>query len=205
MKIHEYQAKELFRQYGVAVPQGKVVDSPTAAAEAFVELGGEAAVVKAQIHAGGRGKGTFREVPDQHGVQLVRNDAEAEEAASQMLGNTLVTIQTGEKGRVVNRLLIEEGCRIERELYLGIVVDRARGCPVFIASQEGGMEIEKVAAENPEAIIQEPFSVFVGLRPYQARKLAWKLGLTGDAAKAAVKFMTALAKLFLEKDCSLVE
>lgn len=148
MKIHEYQAKEILRQAGIGVPRGVVAESPPAAAEAFDALGGELAVVKAQIHAGGRGKGTIREHPDQRGVEIIRSREAAARAAERLLGKTLVTLQTGPQGRVVGRVLVEEGCDIARELYLGVVVDRSAGGPVLIASSAGGMDIEQVAAET---------------------------------------------------------
>ncbi|MFH1266734.1 MAG: ATP-grasp domain-containing protein, partial [Planctomycetota bacterium] len=144
MKIHEYQAKEILRQAGVAVPRGIVAESPEAAAAAFDELGGEIAVVKAQIHAGGRGKGTIKEKPEQHGVELVKSRDEAARVAANLLGGTLVTVQTGPGGQVVRRVLVEEGCEIARELYLGIVVDRGAARPVLMASGKGGMDIEHV-------------------------------------------------------------
>ncbi|MCA9262106.1 MAG: acetate--CoA ligase family protein, partial [Planctomycetales bacterium] len=144
MKIHEYQAKELFRQADVAVPDGSVARTPAEASDAFNALGGSLAVVKAQIHAGGRGKGTIKTNPEQRGVQLVRSAEEAAQVAEALLGNELVTIQTGPEGKLVNQVLVEGGCDIDRELYLGIVVDRARGLPVLMASKEGGMNIEEV-------------------------------------------------------------
>jgi len=205
MKIHEFQAKQIFRDANVAVPQGMVVDTPQAAGEAFQALGGKLAVVKAQIHAGGRGKGTILNIPQQHGVQLVRSRDDAQAAATNLLGHHLVTIQTGPEGQVVRRLLVEEGCRIARELYLGVVVDRASGGPVLIASQQGGMEIEKVAAEAPQAIFREPFRPDGGLASYQVRKLAWRLGLSGPAARSAETFMKRVCRVFVDRDCSLLE
>jgi succinyl-CoA synthetase beta subunit len=205
MKIHEFQAKQILREAGVAVPQGIVADTPAAVADAFDALGGKLAVVKAQIHAGGRGKGTIAGNPQQHGVQLVRSRAEAEGAAANLLGRKLVTIQTGPEGRVVRRILVEEGCQIARELYLGIVVDRGAAGPVLIVSSEGGMDIETVAAHTPERIYREAFSPDAGLRSYQTRKLAAKLGLSAAATKGAEKFMQRLCKVFVDKDCSLVE
>ena len=178
MKIHEFQAKALFRQAGIAVPEGVVVTSADEASAAFDKLGGDLAVVKSQIHAGGRGKGRFREHPDQAGVVLVRSAAEARENATRMLGSTLVTIQTGDDGKQVNTLFVEQGLEIARELYLGIVVDRTVGGPVLIMSSEGGVEIEKVAEETPEKILSEPFDAAQGLFPYQARKLAYALGFS---------------------------
>jgi succinyl-CoA synthetase beta subunit len=177
MKIHEYQAKQVLRDAGVAVPRGIVADAPQAAAAAFHDLGGEVAVVKAQIHAGGRGKGTVLDIPKQHGVQLVYSPQEAAAVASNLLGHTLVTVQTGPQGRVVHRVHVEQACRVLRELYLGIVVDRAAERPVLIASVHGGIEIEQVAAEHPEAIFREPFTPDAGLRSFQVRKLAQRLGL----------------------------
>lgn len=205
MKIHEYQAKKIFQDSGVKVPRGIVADTPQAAANAYSELGGSVAVVKAQIHAGGRGKGTIKEHPKQHGVQLVRSTQETAEVAGHLLGHTLVTIQTGPDGQVIRRVLVEEGCDIARELYLGIIVDRAAARPVLMASSQGGMDIEKVAAETPELIFHESFDPSVGLLPYQARKLAQKLELTGPSVRAADRFMRALCRVFVDNDCSLVE
>lgn len=205
MKIHEFQAKELFANAGVAVLQNRVATSPEQAAAAFEELGGPIAVVKAQIHAGGRGKGTTKEDPEQHGVQLVRSAEEAQQVAAGLLGKTLVTIQTGPEGKVVNQVLIEEGCDIARELYLGIVLDRATKMPVLMCSTEGGMEIEKVAEETPELIYKEHFDPHFGLQGYQVRKLCKKMGISGASVRAADKFMRTLCKLYVELDCSLAE
>ncbi|NLY01016.1 MAG: ADP-forming succinate--CoA ligase subunit beta [Rhodopirellula sp.] len=205
MKIHEYQAKQVLAEAGVAVPRGMVADTPNAVVNAFHELGGEIAVVKAQIHAGGRGKGAIKENPEQHGVELVRTAADARRVASDLLGHTLVTIQTAAEGRTVHRVLVEEGCRIARELYLGIVVDRATAGPVLIASSQGGMDIEKVAAETPELIFREPFHPDLGLQSYQVRKLARRLGLSGPSVRSAEKFMRGLCRVFVERDCSLIE
>lgn len=205
MKIHEYQGKTLFKAAGVPVPRGIVAKSAEEAAAAFTELGGSLAVVKSQIHAGGRGKGRFKEHPDQAGVVLVRSAEEAKENAQRMLGNTLVTIQTGEEGKQVNTLFVEEGLDIARELYLGIVVDREVGMPVLIVSSEGGMEIEVVAEESPEKILQEPFDPAYGLSPFQARKLAFALGMEGKAVRAAEKFFPLACKFFVDHDCSMTE
>ena len=205
MKIHEYQAKQVLRNAGVAVPESVVARSPEEAGAAYRELGGEVAVVKAQIHAGGRGKGTFKEIPSQHGVQLVKSAEEATGVALNMLGNHLVTIQSGEKGRLVNQVLVESGCDIARELYLGIVVDRAVAAPVLMVSSEGGMDIEVVAAKTPEKIFREPFDPVAGLAPYQARKLAKKLGLASGSLRSAENFMRGLCRVFLDRDCSLAE
>jgi len=205
MKIHEYQAKQILEDAGVAVPRGIVAQTPEAAAEAFDELGGGLAVVKAQIHAGGRGKGTVKECPQQHGVELVRSRDEAARVAANMLGNTLVTVQTGPEGQKVRRVLAAEGCDIARELYLGIVVDRAAALPVLMASAQGGVEIEQVAAETPELIFREPFHPDAGLRSFQVRKLAGRLGLAGRSVRSAGQFMQGLCRVFVEHDCSLVE
>jgi succinyl-CoA synthetase beta subunit len=205
MKIHEYQAKELLRGAGIAVPQGIMVTSANEAAAAFKTLGGPIDVVKAQIHAGGRGKGTIIDSPQQHGVQLVRSAEEAANVAGKLLGKKLVTIQTGPAGQTVGRVLIEAGCEIARELYLGIVIDRARAMPVLMASSQGGMNIEEVAAKTPELIFVEPFHPDAGLQAYQVRKLAAKLELTGTSVKSADKFFRALCKLFVSLDSSLVE
>jgi succinyl-CoA synthetase beta subunit len=205
MKIHEYQAKQLFRAAGVAVPQGIVAKSPDEVARAFETLGGPIAVVKSQIHAGGRGKGRFKEFPDQRGVVLVRSSVEARENAVRMFGNTLVTIQTGEEGKQVNTLFVEQGLKIARELYLGIVVDRDVGGPVLIMSSEGGMEIEEVAKHSPEKILSEPFDSLAGLYPYQARKMAYALGLDATAVRSAEKFLPQICRFFVNYDCSMVE
>jgi succinyl-CoA synthetase beta subunit len=205
MKIHEYQGKEVFKRYGVKVLENRVARSGDDAAKAFEELGGAVAVVKSQIHAGGRGKGTFIEKPDQHGVQLVKSAEEAKQAADNMLGNRLVTIQTGPEGKTVNQVIVEAGCDIDRELYLGIVLDRANKKPVLMCSQEGGVEIEKVAHETPEKIFKEHFDPAQGIESYQVRKLCKKLGITGKSVRAADKFMKALCKVYCETDCSLME
>lgn len=205
MKIHEYQAKGLLREAGIAVPRGIVAKTAEKASKAFTELGGPLAVVKAQIHAGGRGKGTIKSEPEQHGVQLVKSAEEAAAVAGRILGGELVTIQTGPEGQTVRQVLVEEGCDIARELYLGIVVDRACGMPVLMVSTEGGMNIEEVAANTPELIFKEAFHPDHGLDSYQVRKLAWKLGLTGSSIRSADKFMKALCRLFVNLDSSLLE
>src|SRR4051812_12098997 len=205
MKIHEYQGKQLLRDAGVAVPQGIMATTADEAAAAFRDLGGPLAVVKAQIHAGGRGKGTIKDNLKQHGVQLVRSDVEAASAAGNLLNQKLITIQTGPEGQTVRRVLIEAGCDIARELYLGIVVDRAAGAPVLMASSAGGMNIEDVAEKTPELIFKESFCPDAGLQSYQVRKLCTKLELTGASVRSAEKFMKALCKLFVSLDCSMVE
>ncbi|MHB0957535.1 MAG: ADP-forming succinate--CoA ligase subunit beta [Pirellulaceae bacterium] len=205
MKIHEYQAKHILREAGVAVLPGIVVRSAKEAEDAFHELGGAVAVVKAQIHAGGRGKGTVAEDPTQRGVQLVRSADEAAEAANRLLGKKLVTIQTGPAGHTVRQLLIEKGCDIRRELYLGIVLDRGVARPVLMVSSEGGVEIEKVAAETPERIHKAHFDPATGLHSFQVRQLCTKLGLTGSTVRSADRFMKALCRVFVQYDCSLAE
>src|SRR5579885_3052624 len=187
MKIHEYQAKALLARHGVPVPRGQAVSTPEQAEAAAKDIG-QTVVVKAQIHAGGRGNGG--------GVKLAQNPSEARQLAGKMLGMTLVTHQTGPEGRVVRRLLIEETLPIEKELYLGIVIDRAAARPVFMASAAGGMEIEQVAAENPDAIRKEYIDPGMGLEPFQARKLAFALGLKPEQINPAVQFMTRLYKAF---------
>ncbi len=205
MKIHEFQAKHILRDAGVAVLPGIVVRAAAEAAEAFQELGGSLAVVKAQIHAGGRGKGTVLDDATQRGVQLVRSADEAQQVAGRLLGKKLVTIQTGPEGQVVHQLLVEKGCDIARELYLGIVLDRGAARPVLMVSSEGGVEIEKVAAETPEKIFKEHFDPAAGLQSYQVRKLCAKLGLTGTTVRSAERFMKALCRVFVQCDCSLAE
>ncbi len=205
MKIHEFQAKEILRKAGVAVPQGIVARSGAEAAEAFRKLGGPLAVVKAQIHAGGRGKGTIKDNPKQHGVELVRSPEDAARVAEGLIGHPLVTIQTGPEGQTVRQVLVEQGCDIARELYLGIVVDRASAGPVLMVSSEGGMNIEDVAEKTPELIYKEKFNPAVGLEGYQARKLAARLGLTGPSLASAEKFMKGLCRVFVQSDCSLAE
>ncbi|HEX8070380.1 MAG TPA: ADP-forming succinate--CoA ligase subunit beta [Pyrinomonadaceae bacterium] len=197
MKIHEYQAKELLRRFGVPVPRGIVARSPEEAYHAAKELGTEVVVVKAQIHAGGRGKGG--------GVKLARSADEAQQLAQQMLGMKLVTHQTGPEGREVRVLLVEEGLPIDREFYLGIVLDRQTGRPVFMASSAGGMDIEEVAAHTPEKILKETIDPAVGFRPYQARKLAFGLGLPAELINLAAKFMQMLYAAYEQTDASLFE
>ncbi len=197
MNIHEYQAKAVFRQYQVPVPEGEVAFSVEEAVAAAKRLGGDVWVVKAQIHAGGRGKAG--------GVKLARSLAEVESHAGEILGKTLVTHQTGPAGKMVNRLLVEQGIDIQRELYMGIVLDRQAGQYVMMVSTEGGMEIEKVASETPEKIVKEWIHPGYGLEGYQLRKLGFALGLQGKQLKSAMKFMTALWKAFQASDASLVE
>ena len=197
MKIHEYQAKSVLARYGVPVPRGEVAFSPVEAGEIARRLGGEISVVKAQIHAGGRGKGG--------GVKLAKSADEAEQLAKQMLGMTLVTHQTGPEGRKVGRVLIEEGLQIERELYLSIVIDRASASPVIIASADGGMDIEEVAASHPERILREPVDPGTGVIAFQARKLAFGMGLPGGPANKLVKVLESLYTAFVETDASMIE
>ena len=197
MKIHEYQAKALLARYGVPVPQGEVIFNASEAAGVTQRLGGGTVVVKAQIHAGGRGKGG--------GVKVVKGPADAEAAAEKMIGMNLVTHQTGPSGQKVQRVLVEQGLSITRELYLGIVLDRASERLVLMVSQEGGVEIEKVAAETPEKIFKEYIHPGLGLSPFQARKLAFALGLSGTQIGQAVKLMTALYNAFIASDASLLE
>jgi succinyl-CoA synthetase beta subunit len=205
MKIHEYQAKQLLRQAKIPVPESIVARSGKEAADAFSKLGGKLAVVKAQIHAGGRGKGTIKTNPNQRGVQLVKSADEAATVADNILGKELVTIQTGPEGKQVNQVLVEAGCDIARELYMGIVVDRAASLPVLMVSSEGGMNIEEVAAHTPELIFKEHFCPDGGLKPYQVNKLCYRLGLKGGSVKSAHVFMKGMCKLFVDLDCSLVE
>src|SRR5499427_2045810 len=200
MKIHEYQAKAILKKYGVSVPRGSMATSREEAESIAKELlnsGSSAVVVKAQIHAGGRGKGG--------GVKIAKAVNDAGELAGKMLGMKLVTHQTGPEGRIVRRLLIEETLPIAKELYLGILVDRAEGKPVFMASAAGGMEIEQVAAENPDAIFKQHIDAGMGLEAFQARKIAFQLGLGGKQIAPAVQFLTSLYKAFLDTDASLVE
>jgi succinyl-CoA synthetase beta subunit len=197
MKIHEYQAKAILTRYGVPVPRGEVVFTKAEAGEVARRLGTPIVVVKAQIHAGGRGKGG--------GVKLARSDDEAEELAGAMLGMTLVTHQTGPEGRVVSRVLIEEGLQMTRELYLSIVLDRASGKPVMMASAAGGMDIEEVAAATPEKIAKVFVEPGVGLMPFEARQLAFAIGLEGPQVGKAVKLMRSLYDAFIATDASLIE
>jgi len=197
MKIHEYQAKAILAQHGVPVPRGEVALNAAEAGAIARRLGGDVVVVKAQIHAGGRGKGG--------GVKLARSVDEAEKLASQMIGMTLVTHQTGPEGRVVSRVLIEEGLKMTRELYLSIVLDRAAGKPVMMASADGGMDIEEVAAKTPERIHKVYIEPGVGIVPFEARQLGFAIGLDGAQVNKAVKLMTALYNAFVATDASLVE
>ncbi|MBI2212442.1 MAG: ADP-forming succinate--CoA ligase subunit beta [Acidobacteria bacterium] len=196
MKVHEYQAKEILKRYGVAVPRGVVTDNPEAVREIAKELGGRV-VVKAQIHAGGRGKGG--------GVKLAKTPDEAVEIAKQIIGMTLVTHQTGPEGRLVGKVLIEEALNIDRELYLGITLDRRIGKPVVMASKQGGMEIEEVAAKDPTAIHREAIDPILGMQPFQARRIAYALGLTGTAFKKCVDFCQKLMQAYIDTDASLAE
>jgi succinyl-CoA synthetase beta subunit len=197
MNIHEYQGKEILRKYGVSVPNGKVAFSVEEAVEAAKELGTQVCVVKAQIHAGGRGKAG--------GVKVAKNLEEVRTYASEILGKTLVTHQTGPEGKEVKRLLIEEGCDIKKEYYVGLVLDRATSKVVLMASEEGGTEIEEVAEKTPEKIFKEEIDPVVGLMPYQARRIAFNINIPKELVNQAVKFMMSLYSAYIEKDCSIAE
>jgi succinyl-CoA synthetase beta subunit len=197
MNVHEYQAKELLGSYGVAVPEGRLATTPAEAEAAARALGGDVVVVKAQVHAGGRGKAG--------GVKLARSPSEAKQAAADILGMTLVSHQTGPEGKLVRKVYVEAGSKIARELYLGVVLDRATEKLAVIASTEGGMEIEEVAAKTPEKILTEPIDANVGLQSYQARKIGFGLGLDAGQVKKFDAFLAGLYRLFVEKDASLAE
>ncbi len=197
MNIHEYQAKGLLAKFGVGVLSGQVAYTPDEAIEAARKLGGQVWVVKAQIHAGGRGKGG--------GVKVAKSLDEVRENAKRMIGMTLVTHQTGPKGKLVKRIYVESGCDIRRELYLGMLVDRATSRITIMASTEGGVEIEKVAAEHPEKIIKVAIDPATGIQPFHARKIAFGLGLEGNQVASCIKFVTAMYRAFVELDCSIVE
>ncbi len=224
MKVHEYQAKELLKKAGVAVPEGIVVTAPEEAAKAYAALGGGLIVVKAQVHAGGRGKGVAigpgddralaleiasgrKPRPDSmaKGVQLVKSAEDAQKAAASLLGKTLVTYQTGPQGSPISKVLVTVGHDIARELYLGMAVDRGLQCPVLMASTEGGVEIETVAQKSPEKILRVPIDVGLGLADFQARKVCKTLGLSGETAKKGATFFKNFVKLFLDSDASLAE
>jgi succinyl-CoA synthetase beta subunit len=197
MKVHEYQAREIMKAAGIPVPSSQVITSADQAAGAYTKIGAKTAVVKAQVHAGGRGKAGY--------VVLVNSAAEAQQHAARMLSTPMVSKQTGPQGVQVRKILLAEAVEIAREYYLGVVVDRARRTPVMMASAEGGVEIEEVAARNPAAIRKAWFHPHLGLQKFQAAALADAIGLTGEHGKTAVRIMTGLAKLFVEKDCSLAE
>jgi succinyl-CoA synthetase beta subunit len=197
MKIHEYQAKEILRKYNVPVPNGVLVSKKSEAPAAAKKLGTPVVVVKAQIHAGGRGKGG--------GVKLAKSPAEAEKHAGKIIGMTLVTPQTGSEGRLVKKVLIEEGMEIVKELYMGILVDRETSRVLIMASEAGGMEIEEVAADTPEKIIKEVVDPVIGVQPYLARKIAFALNLEGAALKAIIPFIINLYDSFVKEDCSMLE
>jgi succinyl-CoA synthetase beta subunit len=197
VKIHEYQAKSVLARYGVPVPRGEVAFTPAEAVDAAKRLGGRVNVIKAQIHAGGRGKGG--------GVKIARSPDEVEQFAKQLIGMTLVTHQTGPEGRKVGRVLVEEGLEIERELYLSILIDRASAAPVIIGSAAGGMDIEEVAAKEPEKILREHINPGTGIIPFQGRKLAFGMGLGAGPANKLVKLLDAIYKAFIETDASMIE
>ncbi len=206
MNIHEYQAKQLLDKYGVAIPRGGVAHSVDEAATQAQELGGPDYVVKSQIHAGGRGAGRFKDNPDgKGGIRIVKSVEEVRESAREMLGHVLVTKQTGPAGKEVKRIYIEEGCNIARELFLGMLLDRKTSRLTMMASTEGGMEIEEVAAETPKKILKVSIDPATGMLPYHARKLAFGLGLEAKQTGSAVKFMLAMYKAFTELDASIIE
>lgn len=197
MNIHEYQGKEILKQYGVSVPEGRVAFTAEEAVEAAKELGTDVVVVKAQIHAGGRGKAG--------GVKIAKNLNEVYTYAKELLGKTLVTHQTGPEGKEVKRLLIEAGCDIKKEYYVGLVLDRSTSRVVLMASSEGGMDIEEVAAKTPEKIFKETIDPLIGLAPFQARRIAFNIGIPNELVNQAVKFFIGLYNVFVEKDCSIAE
>ena len=206
MNIHEYQAKELLRKYGVAVPRGQVAFTVDEAVQAANELGGPVYVVKSQIHAGGRGAGRFKDDPNgKGGVRVVKSVEDVRESARAMLGHVLVTKQTGPDGKEVKRLYVEEGADIARELYLSLLVDRATSRILIMASTEGGMEIEEVAEHSPEKILKATIDPATGIQAFHCRKIAFGLGLTGNQIKSATKFLTAMYNAFVSLDASMVE
>jgi succinyl-CoA synthetase beta subunit len=204
MNIHEYQAKELLQKFGVATPPGKVASTPEEAEQVARELGGSDLVVKAQIHAGGRGKGTFTN-GFKGGVHLCKSPKEVRELATKMLGQTLVTHQTGPAGRVVNKVLVAESAEIAREIYFAVLLDRASAAPLIVASTEGGVEIETVAEKSPEKIMREPVDPLAGLQAFQTRKLAKQLAFDSVQLKSASKLFDGLYRMFIACDCSMVE
>jgi succinyl-CoA synthetase beta subunit len=197
MKVHEYQAKDILSKYGVRIQRGTIVETPEAAGQAFQDWGGQAAVIKAQIHAGGRGKGG--------GVKFVTSREEAESVADTMLGMQLVTHQTGPEGQKVRKLMVCEALDLAKEFYIGVAMDRSLGKPVLMVSAEGGVEIETIAKERPEALLKLPLDPCAGLQAYQARRAAFFSGLNGQQLKDAVPFLTGLCSAYLEKDCELAE
>jgi succinyl-CoA synthetase beta subunit len=206
MKIHEFQAKDLLAAAGAPIPRGIVAASAADAQAAFDKLGGGPVVLKAQVHAGGRGKGRFKDSgKDFGGVKFIKNRDDVAGVAQVMFKYPLVTKQTGEQGQKVGKILVQEAADIAREIYVGIVLDRGIGKPVLMASAEGGVDIEEVAAKTPEKILKEPIDPDAGLQPFQARRLAFELGFTGAEVPQAEKIMIALARVFLDKDCSLAE
>jgi succinyl-CoA synthetase beta subunit len=206
MKIHEYQAKELLAAAGAPIPRGVVANSPAEAQAAFDRLGGGPVVLKAQVHAGGRGKGRFKDSgKDFGGVKFIKSRADVAAVADVMFRFRLVTKQTAAEGQKVSKVLVQEAADIAREIYVGIVLDRAIGKPVMMASAEGGVEIEEVAARSPEKILKVPFDADAGLQSFQARRLAFELGFTGDEVPQAERIMLALARVFLDKDATLAE
>src|SRR6187397_1488691 len=204
MNIHEYQAKELLQKFDVATTRGRVASTLDEAEQIARELGDIDIVVKAQIHAGGRGKGTFTN-GFKGGVHVLKTPAEVRDVAAKMLGQILVTHQTGPAGRQVNKVLVAESVDIEREIYFAVLLDRATAAPLIVASTEGGVEIETVAEKSPEKIIREPIDPLAGLQPFQTRKLAKQLGFKSDQIKPAAKLFSALYRTFIESDCSMVE
>ena len=204
MNIHEYQAKELLDKFGAATTRSRVATTPDEAEKIAREINAAEWVAKAQVHAGGRGKGTFKN-GFKGGVHVVKTPAEVREVASKMLGQTLVTHQTGAEGRVVHKVLVAESAEIAREIYFAILLDRATAAPLVVASTEGGVEIEAVAEKSPEKIIREPIHPLAGMQPFQTRKLAKQLGFTSEEIKPAAQLFSALYRTFIESDCSMVE
>jgi succinyl-CoA synthetase beta subunit len=205
MNIHEYQAKELMKKFGINVPRGQVAFTVDEAVAAAKTLGGPVWVVKSQIHAGGRGKGTVKEVPTQNGVKVVKSLDDVKTAAKNLLGNTLVTVQTGEHGQKVNRVYIEDGCAIAKEYYLGLLLDRATSRITIMASTEGGMDIEEVAHKTPEKIMRVSIDPATGIQPFHTRDVAYGLKLEGETNKKCQQFLTAMYKAFIELDAAIVE